>query len=168
MMRFCIILLISSAAVWAQIDPVPQVGDFSKLPTYLVGVGAEVNPYGVITTLGIRVAKTNFYSWTTLDTPAQQLPGAFSGSQPTQIVASVRTGVAFVAAHSGACFLFFLGDAGGVLGGTATLGAYSGGGGVFCNTHAAPSLYFGPVVRAVKLSSSTVQPIAEFMVSWSF
>lgn len=164
-------LLLSAAAAWAQAPPTldpPPVGDFSKLPTYLVGVGAEVNPYGVLTTLGVRIAKSNLYSWTTMDTPAQQL-STLGSPAPVQIVASLRTGVAYVAAHSGACFLFFLGDAGFSSGvGSTTLGAYSGGGGVFCNSKAAPKLYVGPVVRAVKLSSTTVQPIAELMVSWSF
>ena len=139
----------------------PAAGDFSHLPTYLVGVGLEANPTGVLTTLAIRIGQTRFYSWTTLDTPTKQAS--------SQIISSVRTGGAYVAAHSGSCFLFFLGDAGfSNTSDAATLGAYSGGGGVFCTSRRFPQLYVGPVLRAVKISSSTVSPIAEIFANWSF
>ena len=176
--KFAAVLLLAVFAASGQTPATPSIattGDFSTLPTYLVGVGAELNPAGVITTLAVRIGQSNLYSWSTMDTPVKQTPSVPATSTSTatpatsQIVSSVRTGAAYVAAHSGACFLFFLGDAGFSTGvGSTTLGAYSGGGGVFCNSKKAPHLYLGPVVRAVKISSSTVTPIAEFMASWSF
>lgn len=157
-MRTLILAALCSAA-FAQ--TVPQSGDFSHLPTYLVGVGEEVNPSGILATLAVRIGGSNLYSWTTMDTPVHQ-------ASP-QIVASIRTGAAYVAAHSGNCFLFFLGDAGlATAPGSATLGAYSGGGGMFCTSAKHPQLYFGPVVRATKISASTVSPTAEVMLNWSF
>lgn len=159
-------------AVGLYAQQLPPAGDFSHLPTYLVGIGAEVNPTGILATLAVRIGSTNLYSYSTLDTPTRQTPittTSATGATTTQLVSSLRTGAAYVAAHSGNCFLFFLGDAGIATGtGSATLGAYSGGGGVYCSSAKLPNLYVGPVIRAVKVSSSTVTPIAELMVSWSF
>ena len=170
-MKTLLLFLISlSAAAQTPTLPAP-VGDFSKLPTYLVGLGGEYNRWaspaaGALITLAFRVGDTNIYSWSTIDTPIAPI-SAPSGPSP----ASVRTGMAYVLANSGSCFLFVLGDAGVATGsGSTTLGAYSGGGGVFCNLRAKSGgkLYLGPVIRAIKVSSSTVQPVAEFMVSWGF
>lgn len=155
------LLVVSLMAVGAFAQSIPATGDFSKLPSYLVGIGGEMNPSGALLTFAIRVGQSPVYSWTTMDTPVQQ-PGG-------QVVASMRTGVAYVAAHSGHFFLFLLGDAGYSAGANgSTLGAYSGGTGVFWNPRRFPQLFIGPLVRAIKLSSSAVQPVPEFMLSWGF
>jgi hypothetical protein len=139
-----------------------QSGDFSKLPNYLVSAGAEANPGGVLVSLAKRIGQTDFYSWSTLDTPLRQT----SGQQ--QILSSVRTGAAYVAAKSGSCFLFFLTDTGIAAASSVTLGAFSAGGGVYCSSKRFPGLYYGPVVRVVKVSSVGVAASPELMVSWSF
>lgn len=146
---------------------IPTTGDFSQLPTYVVGAGLETDPSGIMVTLGIRIGQSNLYSWTTLDTPYQQISSA--AKTGSQISASVRTGAAYVAAHKGACFLYFIGDGGiSSVSGAATLGAFSAGGGMLCTSKKAPGLYFGPIVSATKTSASTATPAAKFWMAWSF
>jgi hypothetical protein len=164
-----ILIVIFAAAACAQ-TPAP-VGDFSRLPSYVVGAGGAYDRYAspaasVPITLSVRIGSTNLYSWTTMDTPIA--PVSSTGPSP----ASLRTGIAYVAAGSGSCFLFLLGDAGIATGsGTTALGAFSGGLGMYCDIGArfkTSKLYVGPVVRAIKVSSTAVQPVIEFMVSKGF
>jgi len=158
-MKLVIAFLAICVSACAQV--VPPSGDFSHLPAYLVGIGGAANPGAAVVTLAVRIGSTNFYSRTALDTPFAQQNGQ-------RIVSTARTGIAYVAAHSGSCFLFFLGDAGASLGSGFALGAFSAGGGVFCNSARFPHVYAGPILRAEKINASQVAPTAEFLVNWSF
>ena len=83
-----------------------RVGDFSRLPTYIAGAGVEYNQYtspaaGIPITAAVRVKKTNVYSWTTMDMPVAPMSQTATAVGPSP--ASIRTGIAYVAAHTGGC-----------------------------------------------------------------
>lgn len=106
MKRLCLALLL---AVCASAQAV------SNLPQYALGAGPSwtrggSSPYAADLMVGIRVAQTQFYSWTDVATPFRIPPAP--GAAP--VTSTITTGIAYVATQtkSGAATLLFLGQAG--------------------------------------------------------
>ncbi len=150
------------------------VGDFTSLPSYIVGIGAEFNHYTrpesfALLTVGVRIAKTNLYSWSTMELATV----AFHLNTTTPQPAVLRTGVAYVFAHTGSCSAFLLAQ-GTVPIGTQTnaVNALSGGVGLWWQPWHNSKFYFGPLLRLVPVTSvggaTSAAPAFEFMISKGF
>jgi hypothetical protein len=162
-MKLWVVLLLFAGLVAAQ-SPVPAL-----LPSHLVGTGVAWNRYSAhplseITSVAIRVAQSNVYSWSTLDTPIAKAP-AGDTAQPS----SVRTGAGYVLARSasGSAFLVLLGDVGLATTPSTVSSGYSAGMGVPIRIRRS-CWYVMPLYRIVGAGSTAMKAAPEFQVWYSF
>jgi hypothetical protein len=121
------------------------------LPQYLTGTGYEYNRYssprsGALVSIGVEIKATKFYSWTTADS-------GIGGTAP----ATLRTGVAWIAAQSGRASLVLLGDT------ALTAVNFTLGAGVAFRVGKS-DWYISPIVRAVTVDKAHAQIVPELMI----
>lgn len=156
-MRTVTLLLTLAIAAWSQTP--------SSQPSYILGAGVSYDYYGkqpaVLTTFAARVADST-YSLTSIET----------GTQAGQTAASLRTGIMRLLTQPGNWTLFVLGDGGITVNGGATLGNFSGGGGlaydIGSRVKAAGHLYLTGIVRLTDITSQQVKPVYEFEIGKTF
>lgn len=130
----------------------------SNLPQYTVGIGPSWTrgantPYGIDLTVGVRIAQTQWYSWTTVSTPVNLPPVTSS----TPAVSMIMTGGAWVPIQnsSGSVSMIFIIQAGFSAAGatSSTAPAFTGTGAVAFRLR--PNLYLLPYAKAANASTST-------------
>jgi hypothetical protein len=128
-----------------------------NLPQYTVGIGPSWTrgantPYGIDFTVGVRIAQTQWYSWTTVSTPVNLPPV----TNATPAVSTIMTGGAWVPIQnsSGSVSLIFIVQAGFSAANAASSAApaFTGTGAVAFRLR--PNLYLMPYAKAANASTS--------------
>ena len=157
--RIAIFLCILAIHARAQaLTPTSSPLASSNLPQYTVGIGPSWTrgantPYGIDLTVGIRIAQTQWYSWTTVSTPVN-LPPA-TNSAPA--ASTIMTGGAWVPIQnsSGSVSMIFVVQAGfsAASATNSAAPAFTGTGAVAFRLR--PNLYLMPYAKAANASTTT-------------
>jgi hypothetical protein len=158
--------------IWAILPALAAAGCLSAqspttvnyAPSYFVGAGVEYNRYNTAapaiagwTTFAVEVGQSKVYSWSTIEL--------------TSATSTARTGAGYLFAQTGNWSLVALGDAGLAISPVATLGSFSGGGGIFYDIGQRLNkghFYLTALMRVAMITSNSVQPVFGFGAGKSF
>ena len=105
----------------------------------------------------MQVGQSKVYSWSTIEL--------------TSATSTARTGAGYLFAQTGNWSLVALGDAGLAISPVATLGSFSGGGGIFYDIGQRLNkghFYLTALMRVAMITSNSVQPVFGFGAGKSF